>query len=59
MFGDTIYAEGGDGYISKWAWLPTDPEGFWGYLTGFFNTYMGLVFTLIMQNLKHDSKKLT
>jgi heparan-alpha-glucosaminide N-acetyltransferase len=55
IFGKNYYAPG----ISKWAWLPSDPEGLWGYLTGFFNTYMGLIFSLIMQNLKQDSGRLT
>jgi hypothetical protein len=44
LFGSIEYAPG----LSKWAQLPSDPEGFWGYLTGFFNTYMGLIFTLMM-----------
>lgn len=27
---------------------PTDPEGPWGYLTSFFNTFMGLLTCLIL-----------
>mmetsp|Transcript_15324 Transcript_15324/g.1370 ORF Transcript_15324/g.1370 Transcript_15324/m.1370 type:complete len:90 (+) Transcript_15324:695-964(+) len=36
----------------KWDWSgstrPTDPEGPWGYLTSFFNTFMGLCTCLLL-----------
>jgi hypothetical protein len=49
IFGSKIFAEGGDGVIGRWCWLPIDPEGVWGYLTSLFNTFMGMCFTLILR----------
>ncbi|KRX06974.1 hypothetical protein PPERSA_07137 [Pseudocohnilembus persalinus] len=37
---------------------PSDPEGFWGYLTSVFNTFMGLCTCLMMNKYKHKSTEL-